>query len=281
MADKQTTKPETTGRRRQRDPVSAVKREAAATAQSGAKHFASADRSFETAQGLTSASFQVSASAIRDATRADDVAVMAKRIGQLGEIVGDAGARDAAEGIAMLVASDNIEAISAMVGMMSVADLERGMELARLSGEMRVAGQIVTRLKMPVLAAFLGDRSERLNNCAINDVVRSSATRVVATALIATGADIRGLSEQEIAEGVVRMALESAMTERADDLAADAALQSVQSKDKLAAAEELGSAARAAAREGVAQTAIGGAELGAAAVMTTVAEGMEQKQASA
>ena len=60
----------------------------------------------------------------------------------------------------MLAASDNIEVMSAMVGVMSMEDLNQGMQFARLSGEMRVAGEIVTRLKMPV-ACQLPHQSQR------------------------------------------------------------------------------------------------------------------------
>ena len=52
--------------------------------------------------------------------------------------------------------------MSAVVGTMSRADLERGMELARLSGEMQAAGRIVQRMQMRVLASYLADRAEVL-----------------------------------------------------------------------------------------------------------------------
>src|SRR5262249_16732887 len=129
-----------------------------------------------------------------DLTRAADLERGANRVGQLSEIVSAAGARDVAQGAAMLAAPEEIEGMSALVAVMGAEDLEQGMALARLSGELRAAYSIVRRLQMPVLAAFLGDRSDKLNRMAVDTVMRSSGTRALGTALAATGQDLSELS---------------------------------------------------------------------------------------
>ncbi len=105
-----------------------------------------------------------------------------------------------------------------MVGVMSEGDLEHGMELARLSGELRVAATIVKRIEMPILARFLGGRSSQLDHLAVDAVMRSIGTRVLAAALAATGATVADLSEQEVTEGIVRLAAAEALAERRDEL---------------------------------------------------------------
>ena len=81
---------------------------------------------------------------------------------------------------------------------------------------------------------------------------------MLSLAMAATGSDIRDLSAQEIAEGVVRLAAAEAMTEGGNDLAADAAGLAMEGEAEAQAAAELAGAAHGAMRAGVAQTAEGG-----------------------
>jgi len=203
------------------------------------------DLEAEAERELRETAVEAGISGIRHLTQAEDIALVAQRVARLSEVVGEAGARDAMEGVEMLVASDNIEAMSAMMGLMSLGDLEQGLALARISGEMRMAGDIVARLKMPVLAGFLSSRGEALNDTAIDQVVRSSATRVMGAALAVTGSDVRNLSENEIAEGLVRLAASAALQEEAGDLAVDAVGRAVIGEAEIEAAQDLAGAAAA------------------------------------
>ena len=69
-----------------------------------------------------------------------------------------------------------------------------------------MAGDIVDLLEMPVLAGFLESRGERVNGMAINAVLRSTSTRVLAAAMAATGTDLAELSAENVADGIVRLA---------------------------------------------------------------------------
>src|SRR5215211_1677215 len=120
------------------------------------------------------------AAGVADLTHAADAAVVAARMGQLSEVVAAAGGVDIAQAIHLLSASEDVEVMGAVVGVMSQADLEHGLQLARLAGELRAAGNIVSLLELPVLAGFLESRSDRVNGMAVNSVLRSTSTRVLA-----------------------------------------------------------------------------------------------------
>ena len=161
---------------------------------------------------------------VADLTRAADAARVADRMGQLSEVVAAAGDVDIAQAIHLLSASEDVEVMSAVVGVMSEADLEHGLQLARLSGELRVAGDIVDLLEMPVLAGFLESRGDRVNGMAVNAVLRSTSTRVLAAAMAATGTDLASLSVENVADGIVRLAAADAMAMRSGELAVASAV---------------------------------------------------------
>ena len=71
---------------------------------------------------------------------------------------------------------------------------------------------------MPVLAGF-ESRGERVNGMAINAVLRSTSTRVLAAAMAATGTDLAELSAENVADGIVRLAAADAMAVRSGELA--------------------------------------------------------------
>jgi len=143
----------------------------------------------------------------------------------------------------MLVASKDIAALSAVVAVMGAEDLEQGLALARLSGELRAAYALVRRLHMPVLAAFLSNRSERLHSMAVETALRASSTRALGTALVATGQDLSELSAEEVAEGVTRLDASAALEERSDELAEEGEGYAEVGVDELMDAQALGQAA--------------------------------------
>ena len=67
---------------------------------------------------------------------------------------------DVIEGAEMLAASEDIGVMSTIVSLMSAEDLERGLELARLAGELWTIGDVMDAVDMPILSAFMADRSE-------------------------------------------------------------------------------------------------------------------------
>ena len=140
--------------------------------------------------------------------------------------------------------------MGAVVGVMSAADLEHGLQLARLSGELRVAGDIVERLAMPVLAGFLASRSERVTGMATNAVLRSTSTRVLAAAMAATGTDLAALSAENVADGIVRLAAADAMAVRSGELAMASAAGAVRGVEEVATSAVLDAGGAGADRGG-------------------------------
>ena len=244
---------------------SATRTEGAKLARAGKRDARDARADLRAARDAETARRETLAEGASDLTRAEDLERVAGRVGELSEIVSAAGARDLAQGVEMLVASDDIKAMSAVVAVMGAEDLEQGLALARLSGELRAAYTLVQRLHMPVLAAFLDDRSERLHYMAVETALRASSTRALGTALVATGQDLSALSAEEVAEGVTRLAASAALEERSGELAEAGEIYAEAGADELMDAQTLGDAARGLASDGVAEAAVAGAELGAAA----------------
>src|SRR5262252_914755 len=123
---------------------------------------APAKRAKQAADVNEPASRLMMAAGISDLTRAEDVSVVADRVGTLAGVVAQAGVTDLAEGAELLDKATDVEVMSALVGTLSAEDLERGMELARMGGELQVASRIVGRMQMPVLCAFLESRGDAL-----------------------------------------------------------------------------------------------------------------------
>ena len=113
--------------------------------------------------------------------------IVADRVAVLGEVVGEAGVTDIAEGADLIATSDDIRVMSAVVASLGVDDLERGLQIARIGGELSVVAEVVRRLDMPVLSAFLADRSAALEDASVDGIMRAGAARAVSGALASTG----------------------------------------------------------------------------------------------
>lgn len=133
---------------------------------------------------------------------------------QVGDVMAAAGVLDMAQGADMLDASEDIQTLSLMIGMMSEEDLDRGMELARLAGELWTVSDVVALLEMPVLADFLEMRGERLQQIAVDSILRFSSTRVLSDLMAETGQRVADRGDEELTEGIARSVAAAAMTAR-------------------------------------------------------------------
>ena len=70
-------------------------------------------------------------------------------------------ARDVTQAADLLAESGDLAVQSAIVSAMSAADLDRGMELASVAGQLGAASDMMGTLGMPVLAAFLDAKGEQ------------------------------------------------------------------------------------------------------------------------
>ena len=96
------------------------------------------------------------AAAASDLTRAVDAEIVAERVQHLSEVVGEAGVVDVAEGVEMLMTGADVRAMGSLVGLISEEELKRGLELARMAGELWTISDVISVLEMPVLAGIPG-----------------------------------------------------------------------------------------------------------------------------
>jgi hypothetical protein len=182
-----------------------------------------------------------------------------------------------AQGVEMLTKGGNVRAMSAIVGAMSEEDLERGMELARIAGELETIGDVVDMLQMPVLSEVLTKRGLRLRQIAVDTLLSFTATRALSGAMGQTGKDIEALGENEVAEGVVRLAVSDAAAARSQELAQMSDALVSQGVDELVTAKLAGEVAREAATAGVAKIASGAEAIGAGETTAQMGEALTER----
>jgi len=138
-----------------------------------------------------------------DLTRAADAAIVAERVQELSEIVGAAGVVDVEEGVDMMLKGGDVKAMGAIVKLMSREELDRGLELARIAGELGTVSDVAGLLDMPVIAEFLEERGSRLQEIAVDQLLRYTGTRALAGAIKEAGEHIEAMGEDEVVDGVV------------------------------------------------------------------------------
>jgi hypothetical protein len=191
--------------------------------------------------------------------------------------VGAAGVNDISQGAELLAASEDLEVLSALIDGMSVEDLEEGMDLAAISGQMAVAAEVMAELDMPIMAWFLEDRADWLREIAVDNLFRYGATRALSDAMAETGLQVAGLGADEVEEGVARMAASDGMAAVSAEWAEAGARKAVEGLAEMAAAEGMRDASLALAEEGIAQVAEGAADLGASETLHATAEWIEDQ----
>ncbi len=212
-----------------------------------------------------------------DLTRAVDTNIMSTRMAVVSEVVATAGVADVAQGAEMLAASEDVGVVSALVGMMSANDLEHGLELARLSGELHTVSEIVVALKMPVMADFLLDRSGRLHEMSVEQIRHAISTDGVAQVLASTGQRINTLGENEVEEGLVRLATSEAVSAESVAMSKTSQELAAVGIGELIIGNEVSQEARNQAIEGVNEISAGSDALGAAMAMDAMAADLKEK----
>ncbi len=136
-----------------------------------------------------------------DLTRGEDQLEAASALDDLSDIAGAKGVRDAAAGAITLGAAEDAAAVGALMAAVTVDDLERGMLLASLSGQLRVAGDVVDLMRMPVLSEFLGLKGRQLRGLAVNEIGRAMAAAALAEGMNAMADRLAALGLGEVAAG--------------------------------------------------------------------------------
>jgi hypothetical protein len=132
-------------------------------------------------------------------------------------------------------------------------------------------------MKMPVLAVFLTDRAARLHEMSVEQIRVAISTDGVSQVMASAGQKISALGENEVEEGMVRLAA-------SDAVSGESAIRAISSEDlaaqgiaEMIVGSELTEAAEAEAREGAAEVSAGSAVMGAAITMDEMAASLKEK----
>ena len=149
------------------------------------------------------------------------------------------------------------------------------MKFASISGQLLAASNILSALGLPLFSDFLDDKGQELQELAVEVLLRSGASRALATAMAETGVEVGDLGIGEVAEGIERL-VESEEQESQSELLEDAGEQlTEQGLEEVVASEDLSEAAKEIRTEGVEEIATGAEEVGEAETADAVAEGLK------
>ena len=279
MAGEKTTKSKrvSISKRKLAENAGEIENVAATAAMIGGQEVATGAERLETAEDMAAAGAVLLAQGASNVTQAVDQKIMSDRMAVLSDAVAVAGMADVAEGVAILAKSEDVSVLSALVGMMSSDGIEHGMELARLSGELQTASEMVEALQMPVLANLLSKRAARLHEMSIEQIRLAISTNGISQILAATGQQISELGENEVEEGMTRLTVSRAASEKSAAMSKASDDLAVQGIEEMILAEKVGQTARLEANEGAAQISAGAAVVGAAVAMDHVAASIKKQ----
>lgn len=115
------------------------------------------------------------------------------------------GLQDLDEGAVLTGISEDISALSEAAAALSLSEVERGMELAAMAGQIGTVGDTVRVMGMESLGSFLNDMSLRMRAIAVRDMLESQDGRGLAQAIGEAGAGVGVLGEKEMAAGIAEL----------------------------------------------------------------------------
>jgi len=133
-----------------------------------------------------------------------------------------------------------------------------------LAGELQAASKVVDPMVMPVLTAFLDNRSARLQDFAVDNILQSAGNRALARVLAAKRLEIEEMGVKEMAEGLTRISASEAKEAHSEDIAVAGVVLGAKGVEEVVAAKETADLAKEIAGDGVVEVADGSAEFGAA-----------------
>ena len=101
--------------------------------------------------------------------------------------------------------------MTAVVHSLNEDDLDDAMEIGSISGELAVISDVLASLEMETLSEFLLDRSQRLRELAVDNIMRYGALRALTQVLDETGEMMAQMGTTEMAEGEARLDLADAV----------------------------------------------------------------------
>ena len=178
------------------------------------------------------------------------------------------------QGAVALGAAEDAAAVGALMAAVTADNLDRGMLLASLSGQLRVASDVVDLMNMPVLSEFLGVKGRQLRGLAVNEIGRAMAAAALAQGMDAMADRLAALGLGEVAAGLQELEASDALLDARDAAASAGVRTAAEGVAELSAAKAEAGATRQLAGAGVVMVAQGAEEVGAA-------EGLEASEKKA
>ena len=199
-----------------------------------------------------------------DLTSGEDRLEAAAALGDLSDIAEGEAVADTIRGAATLEAAEETADVSALVAAVSADNLDRGMFLASLSGQLGVAANVVELMRMPVLAAFLDVKGQQLRGLAVNEIGRAMAAAALAEGMDALSNRLAAIGLSEIAEGISEGEAADALLDARDDAVAAGMQSAAAGVAELSAAQAGARATRQLAGAGMVMATQGAEEIGVA-----------------
>ena len=144
----------------------------------------------------------LAAAGAADLTRGADELQASEALSDLSDVAEAKGVSDVAAGAITLGAAEDVAAVGALMAAVTADNLDRGMLLASLSGQLRVASDVVDLMNMPVLSGFLGVKGRQLRGLAVNEIGRAMAAAALAQGMDAMAERLAALGLGEVAAGL-------------------------------------------------------------------------------
>ncbi len=183
------------------------------------------------------AAHELDMQAASNVTRGVDAMVVGDRLETISQVVAAAGVNDIAQGAELLSHSDDIAVQSALVASLAQEDLELSMNMAAIAGQLEAVGDLALLMDMPTLAEFLDAKSDELQDMAVDTLLRFGATRALSQLIGKTGEQVADMGVNEMAEGVVRVAVAGETAAHAEALSDAGAALTAEGLMKAAVAE--------------------------------------------
>ena len=168
----------------------------------------------ELAKALSDGGRAVAAKSWKDMVQGVDAMAAAEAVAKLSRVVAQAGAKNVLEGAKVLAASQDIASQSLAAAALSAEDMDLGLALAGMAGQLGAVTGVVDSLGTSVIAGFLDARSEQLRRLAETVILRAGATGALARALAETSRAVADLGDGEVAEGEAELASSQARGRR-------------------------------------------------------------------
>ena len=152
-----------------------TKDKARAAAEAGAEDMVAGAGLIDEAGDAARKTVGLAAEGAADVTRGEDQLRAADAYSTLSDVAAVKGVVDTAEGEEVLEAAEEAAAVSTLFAAVSAENIDRGMVLASLSGQIRVASDVMNLMGMPVMAEFLGVKGRQLRGLAVNEIGRAMA----------------------------------------------------------------------------------------------------------